>query len=349
MSDFFSVKKMEKNKARSLKTAALIILFAAASAFPASAAPGDEVGPAMVSSKEAPSDVTARFGPSVMNTETELSAVNNSALSGGTITFLKNKSTVQQQLCGFVRSSDGKNVVIDGGVEQDAEHLYRIIKENGGYVDAWIITHPQTDHVGGLYAMLRDHKDDIDIRNIYYRFFEYEWYQENDPDEIGMLYHLMQVFADVPPERLHSDIRRNDVITLSDKLSIRVMNDPKKSEGAFAVNGSGIMYDITVDGKHLVILGDMSEAVGNDHYSDGVLENLVCDYLQMSHHGQNGVGETFYRVCDPKNCIWNTTETIYNAARGNYMGYLTYLTKEWISKLNVKNNYTTVADDVVIR
>ncbi|MCQ2400620.1 MAG: MBL fold metallo-hydrolase [Lachnospiraceae bacterium] len=340
---------MKNNNARSLKTAALIFIFVLAFSASAAGAPGDEVGPSMFISAEAPSEVTARFGPSVFNTAEKLTGTSTEELSGGMIMFLKNKSTLQQQLCGFVRSSDGKNVVIDGGVEQDAEHLYNVIKENGGYVDAWIITHPQTDHVGGLYAILRDHKNDIDVRNIYYRFFEYEWYEKVDPAEIGMLYHLMQVFAEVSPERLHSDIKRNDVINLSDRLSIRVMNDPKKSEGSFAVNGSGIMYDITVDGKHLVILGDMSEAVGNEHYSEGVLENLTCDYLQMSHHGQNGVGETFYKVCNPVNCIWNTTELIYNAKRGNYMGYLTYLTKEWISKLGVRNNYTTVKDDVVIR
>lgn len=355
---------MKKVTARSLKTAALIFAYAVFFAASAQAAPGDPAGPAYVYSNESPSGITAQYGETVpvvpVGPVTEnaagaessaLSAENMSSdgvLSGGVIMFLRNNATRQQQLCGFVKSSDGKTVVIDGGVEQDADHLYNVIKENGGYVDAWVITHPQTDHVGGLYAMLRDHKD-IDIRNIYYRFFEYEWYEKVDPEEIGMLYHLMQVFAEVPAERLHSDIKRNDVIKLSDKLSVRVMNDPKKSEGTFAVNGSGVMYDITVDGKHLVILGDMSELVGNEHYSEGVLENLACDYLQVSHHGQNGVGETFYRVCDPANCIWSTTESIYNAVKGNYKGYLTWLTKEWLSKLNVKENFTTVNDDVVIR
>lgn len=349
MNSFFLHWNIKNNKMRSLITAALVFSCAVVLSVPALASPGDPVGPAFVSSEVAPSEVTARFGPSVMNTQAELTGKETGELSGGMIMFLKNRSSMQQQLCGFVKSSDGKTVVIDGGVEQDAEHLYDVIKENGGYVDAWVITHPQTDHVGGLYAILRDHRDEIDVRNIYYRFFEYEWYEKVDPEEIGMLYHLMQVFAEVPPERLHPDIKRNDVIILSDKLSIRVMNDPKKSEGSFAVNGSGMMYDITVDGKHLVILGDMSEAVGNEHYSEGVLENLTCDYLQLAHHGQNGVGRTFYSVCNPVNCIWCTTDEIYNAGRGNYMGYLTYLTKEWLSRLNIKKQYTTVKDDVVIR
>lgn len=348
---------------RSLRTAALVFVLTFLPAVQTLAAPGDTVGPASVSSSEAPSEVTAKYGEEMpvkrngpaAETQADFGPSSYSAnassglLSGGTIMFLKNRSTQQQQLCGFVKSSDGKTVVIDGGVEEDAEHLYNVIRENGGYVDAWVITHPQTDHVGGLYAMIRDHKNDIDIRNIYYRFFEYEWYEKEDPEEIGMLYHLMEAFGQMPQEKLHSDIKRNEVITLSDKLSIRVMNDPKKSEGPFAVNSSGMMYDIAVDGKHLIILGDMGEIIGNEHYSEGVLENLVCDYLQLSHHGQNGVGETFYRVCNPENCIWSTTENIYNAARGNSMGYLTWLTREWISRMNVKKNYTTLNDDIVIR
>ena len=269
-------------------------------------------------------------------------------LGGGFIRVLANEGNTSQQLSIVVKSSDGKVIVVDGGVEQDAEHLYRILKENGGKVDAWLLTHPQTDHAGGLYAMLRDHKD-IDIKGIYYRFFEYEWYQAVDPGEIGMLYHLMQVFAEYPQDRLHKEIRRNEVYTLSPNLSFRVMNDPLKSEGNFAVNGSCEMYDITVNGKHLIVLGDMSEEVGNRHYANGVLDGLTCDYLQISHHGQCGVGETFYKVCNPRNCLWSSPSWLYYADRNNSKGYRTWETKEWFSRMNVENHYCTAEGDIIIR
>jgi len=269
-------------------------------------------------------------------------------LGGGFIRVLANEGSTSQQLSMVVKSSDGKILVVDGGVEQDAEHLYRILKENGGVVDAWLITHPHSDHVGGLYAIMRDHKD-IDIKGIYYRFFEYEWYQQIEPDRIGMIDQLMQVFGQYPQDRLHKEIRRNDTFTISPNLSFRVMNEPKKSSDNFAGNSASVMYDITVNGKHLVVLGDMGETVGNQHYGEAVLANLTCDYLQLSHHGQSGVGEVFYGACNPKNCIWSCPSWLYNAERYNSNGYRTWETKQWLSKLNVENHYCVAEGDVIIR
>ncbi|MDO4488736.1 MAG: MBL fold metallo-hydrolase [Eubacteriales bacterium] len=284
------------------------------------------------------------YGPGMSNDATAATRLN-----GGTIIALKNEGSSSQQLSMVIVSSDGKVVVVDGGVEQDSAHLLKVIKQYGGRVDAWLITHPQTDHAGALYKILRDHKAEVDIAGIYFTFFEYEWYQAVDPDEIGMLFHLNEVFGSFDQSRLHKSLKRNDVITLSDKLSVRVMNDPIKTEGNAAVNGSGLMYDISVDGKHLIVLGDMSLEAGNIHMNNGVLDGIICDYVQMSHHGQAGVGEEFYKRLSPRNCIWPTPSWLYNVDRSNYKGYRTWETKEWISRLNVEGNFITMNGDVIIK
>ena len=266
-------------------------------------------------------------------------------LSGGSITFLKNKTTEQQQLAAVIRSSDGRVIVVDGGVDADAEHLYEVLKAAGGSVDAWLVTHPHGDHIGGLRAILRDHKD-IAVKGIYGNFFEYEWYAAVDQAEAPALWVLNAELLLLPKEKIHLDMKKNDAVSVSEKLSFRVLNNPKQSTGNHAVNSSGLMYDITVDGKHLVILGDMGEQVGNEHYADGAIENISCDWLQTAHHGQDGVGEVFYQMCHPKNIIWNTTEKIYLNKEHKYK---TDMTKKWFSRMNIENHYATIYDDVVIR
>ncbi len=269
-------------------------------------------------------------------------------LSGGEMRFLTNKGSDSQQLSAVLKSSDGKIVVVDGGVSADTDHLLQNIKELGGYVDAWLITHPQQDHVGALAEILNNRSTEIDIRNIYYNFHEFEWYQEVDPEECGIVFVLNDALSKYPQDRVHGEIAKGNVIELSDKLSIRVMNDPIKMNDLYAVNNSSVMYDICIDGKHVIILGDMGPVAGRQLMDEGVLDGITADFVQISHHGQNGVDEEFYKRLNPKNCIWPTTKWLYNVQTGNAFGFKTNETKMWIDKLNTEHNYTTKDEDVII-
>lgn len=270
-------------------------------------------------------------------------------LSGGEVRFLANTGGEAQQLSAVFKSSDGRVIVVDGGQEADTEHLVGVIKEFGGRVDAWLITHPQTDHVSALNKILKDNRSEISIDGIYYNFLEQSWYDENDPDECGMVRMLRKNLAQYDQSKLHSDITRGTEVTLSGSLSFRVLNAPQKSTGIFAGNSSGIMYDIKLNGKHFIILGDMARQVGDKLMSEGVLDGISCDFVQISHHGQTGVSDEFYNKLNPSYCIWPTNDHIYNAVSVNNSGLETTKTKICISKLKVKKNFVTLGKDVIIK
>ena len=270
-------------------------------------------------------------------------------LAGGEIRFLENRGSIGQQLSAVIQSSDGHLVVVDGGQPDDDLHLLQTILEKGGRVDAWLITHPQTDHVGALTEILDKHSNDIRIDGFYYNFADLSWYQKADPDEFGAVWVLTEQLRSKGEGRLHDRMEAGDEVRVSDNLSFRVLNSPVLTDGAYAVNSSGLMYDICVNGKHLIILGDMGEQVGDDLMNAGILEGITADYVQMSHHGQDGVSEAFYRRLQPENCIWPTTDWIYYAGLMNRSGLKTALVKGWISRLPVKYNYVTIGDDVIIR
>lgn len=337
--------------------------------------------------------------------------------SGGEIRFLANTATDQQQLCGIFRSSDGRVLVVDGGVAENAPRLLSVLKEFGGRVDAWLITHPQDDHVGALDEILRNHAGEVDIQNVYFHFNETEWYAETAPEDVPAVTSLLEALKTLPAERLHgftessrnksrryaksplpednanltdgagtdadqaaspsvaeasassnapaiirtyeqssadnaasypAPIGQGDVISLSSCLSFRVMNDPLRTTGSYAVNNSSIMYDIEMDGKHIIVLGDMGPDSGDLLLPNLLLTKPQADYVVMAHHGQNGVKENFYRALNPKACIWSSPEWLFNAAP-THRKLKTSDTKSWINAMGITKNYCTKDGDVILR
>lgn len=287
-------------------------------------APGSTVAPKQTNSDEAP------------------------VFAGGEVRFLADESGDRQQLSALLKSADGKLIVVDGGVAGDALHLLRAIKELGGTVDAWLITHPQADHAGALLEILEHHKDEIQIQNIYYHFLDFNWYEKVDPAECGLVWRLNEEFSKLPQEKQHPNMRRGDEVKLSDALSFRVLNDPYIYEDAYAVNNSSLMYDVNLAGKHIIFLGDMGPKAGDALLAEGVFDGLTADFVQMAHHGQNGVSEAVYRKLAPKACIWPTPNWLYQALPDNISGFDTYQTRRWVKQLGITENYCTKDGDVVL-
>ena len=61
------------------------------------------------------------------------------------------------------------------GRDVDAPHLIEVIQELGGHVDAWLLTHPHSDHVGAITEILNMDPMPISIGKVYYSFLNKEF------------------------------------------------------------------------------------------------------------------------------------------------------------------------------
>ncbi len=61
----------------------------------------------------------------------------------------------ERQICYTVTSSNGL-VIIDGGFEYEVPRLRKIIASYGNHVDAWILTHPDSDHITAFMEIYKD-------------------------------------------------------------------------------------------------------------------------------------------------------------------------------------------------
>lgn len=284
-------------------------------------------------------------GPSVLTTittEGERGMPSESILGGATLTML-NSQTNSQILSAIIQTSQGKLIVIDGGLGEDGDYLLSQIQARGGHVAAWLVTHPHGDHAGALYKILQAGAPGIQIDGIHYNFAAPEWYPVHDPNEQTMALSLLGTFAGLPQNMLHQ-VSRNQFIQVDDVI-IQVMNDRydlSEDKG----NNATIVYKLLINGQKLLFLGDMGEAGGRRLLAEAGAEQLKADIVQMAHHGQNGVGEEMYQAINPNICLWPSPQWLWTHT-GNKWPIAE--TKAWMTRLGVQKHYVMKDGDQVIR
>ena len=130
------------------------------------------------------------------------------------LTQLTNNSN--SQMMGYFINAQDKNIVIDGGTKEDSQNLQKYIKDSGGTVNAWFITHPHKDHAGAIIDIIEN--TDIKIEHIYVTLNDIEWYQKNEPQRAEEAIQLK--------DALEND-RVKDVVTevsLNQKIKIGTVN-----------------------------------------------------------------------------------------------------------------------------
>lgn len=129
-----------------------------------------------------------------------------SLFGAGRLTMLANHDTAAQLLSVIIETGEGGLIVVDGGWTNNTDYLLNQIKQKGGHVQAWLLTHPDSDHVGALADILYKHNGEITIDGIYYSFAEDSWYAEKDPEVAKMVAYIKGAFGLVPQNILHGDI-----------------------------------------------------------------------------------------------------------------------------------------------
>ncbi len=270
-------------------------------------------------------------------------------LGGSKINLLANQ-TASQMMSVLVETNQGNLIMIDGGLEGDAEHLIETLSARGGVVDAWLITHPHSDHIGALNYILSNPDCGITVNNIYYSFADISWYQEYESYRADTVQTLMDTLATVPSENLHGDIYKGQEIQV-DNVTITVMNLPYLFSSN-SINNSSVAYMLDINGKKALFLGDMGEEAGNQLLADNSAEALKCDIVQMSHHGQYGVSKTFYQTVEPEICLWTCPQWLWDNDNGGGVdsgSWYTVETRRWMAELGVPYHVCIKDGDQVIQ
>lgn len=276
--------------------------------------------------------------------------LNEDLFDGGEIYFLKDVEN-RQQLSLIIKSKSGKVVVFDGGWGENAEKLTNLIKELGGTVNCWFITHCDPDHIGAIYEITGDENFyGIKIERIAYSFFKKELYSVLGMEEPWFYEAVIKRFLDASENKnviLLNDLNLDQVLNFDD-ISVRVISDTKhlyKMDNYFD-NNTSCCYKISLNGKSIVVLGDIARDASDLVLRLNDKDVLKSDIVVMSHHGQDGANRDLYEAINPEICLWGTPDWLYENKKGQWS---TNETIKWMKDMQIEKHCISKDGDWILR
>lgn len=237
-----------------------------------------------------------------------------------------------------LQTSNGKLIVFDGGWVQESGYMRGFLAALGNKVEAWFMSHPHDDHAGVLLDILQNQQD-LEIKTIYQSSLDPEWYSQYEKEFASFTESYYKAVADSEANSVEVEPGMEIVIdgVLFEILSKR---NPELIDNPY--NDQSVVVRVSDSDKFVLFLGDLGWDGGRKLLSGEYASKLKADYVQMAHHGQNGVDEDFYKAVAPKYCLWPTPLWVWDniTDKGVNTGILTTMkTREWMSRMDIKEHY----------
>lgn len=244
------------------------------------------------------------------------------------------------QMCYIIRTDDGKVIVVDGGMPTSTERVTGYLKQFGGRVNTWVITHPDLDHIGVLQKMIG--RQEIAIDRILHSKLDDGWVFQNEASKRQLVSEYNEIIAISGIPVL--DVKRGEVFKVGAGIDLKIIGAKNDSITVNAINNSSLVFKIESKSKSVLFLGDLGAEGGDMLLKSVNPEELRADYVQMAHHGQNGVGLDFYKAVQADYALWPTPKWLWeNKAPDQGPGtgeYQTPIVRSWTeNELGIKKNY----------
>lgn len=210
--------------------------------------------------------------------------------------FQINFVDVAQGDCTYIKTFSGKNVIIDGGEGNTGKYDYGenvvlpyLLDRGVNKIDYLIISHADSDHIGGLFAVIENIKVDKILIGIQPQISE----QYVDLLEISEEKNIKLV-----------ELKTGDKLKLEKEIYLDVLW-PKENNfiESNALNNNSLVFKIRYKNFSILFTGDIEEVAENEIlnlYKDN-LNLLNSSILKVAHHGsKTSTNLEFLKCVNPK-------------------------------------------------
>jgi len=247
--------------------------------------------------------------------------------------------THTQMMSYVVQTVHRKVIVIDGGTAGDAPFLLEFLNGLGDSIDAWIITHAHDDHFDALIEILKN-PGTLKIGPLYGSLPDAAWVGQWGADSEKESYtRFEQTLKDAGRKVEALSLGQNFEI---DGIQLEVLGVRNPEITNNAINNSSLVLRLADGVKSVLFLGDLGLEGGEKLLKSPYASRLPSDYVQMAHHGQNGVNEAFYQQVKPAYCLWPTPKWLWDNDNGGGTGsghWHTLEVRAWMDKMPIKKHY----------
>ncbi len=108
------------------------------------------------------------------------------------------------------------------------------------------------------------------------------------------------------------------------------------------INNSSMVMRVSDKHKSVLFLADLGAQGGEKLLKSDLARYLPSEYVQMAHHGQNGVNEDVYQAIHPRYCLWPAPLWLWDNNPGSGKGtghWKTLEVRAWMEQFPIKKHY----------
>ena len=178
----------------------------------------------------------------------------------------------------FLRSPNGKTMLVDAGTPDSFESIQNVLSEEGvTKLDVVVMTHPHSDHMGSMKRVI----DNYDIGTFYM------------PDAVNTTSSF---------DRMLSALEKKKVTTINwdGDVEVRVLSPIKGADYQNNLNDMSVVIKVTYGETSLLLTGD-AESYAEELMIASEKELLQADVLKIGHHGSStSSSQAFLDAVQPK-------------------------------------------------